>query len=203
MTETTEEYVGDFAHLLKLRAVLSKEQDSIEAERAEAGNHLKEEITKLRERLEAIIKPFSEREDKLDEQIGIIVGQLRNAWGDNPKTQYVEGCIVRRRDLKCIDIKDKAALVEELHKLGKLTDSISKFDNKLLVKLSEVDILSKDAAVIEVKHNISCQRDKKAGGAPAYEASSKDVADPEKNPGVKLSAKAIVENPAIEKKPVP
>ena len=166
MTETTEEYVDDFAHLLRLRAAFSKDQDKLEAERAEAGKHLKDEITKLRERLEAVIKPFSEREDNLDEEIAHLVGQLRSMWGDNPKTQYVDGCIIRRRDLKSIDIKDKAALVEELYKLGKLTDSISKFDNKLLVKLSEVDILTKAAAVIEVKHNISCNVDKKAPEAP-------------------------------------
>ena len=162
MTETTQEYVGDFAHLLKLRAAFSKDQNKLEAEKTEAGSSIKDEITRLRTRLETIHKPFAEHEDKLDEQIGVIVGQLREHWKDNPKTQYVDGCIIRRRHLKRIDIKDKVALVEELHKLGKLTDSIAKFDEKLLMKLAEVDVLKKDNIGIDVKHSISCQIDKNA-----------------------------------------
>jgi len=181
MTETTAEYVGDFAHLLKLRATLGKEQDRLEAEKTKAGTNIKDEIVKLRERLESIHKPFAELEESLFGKIDQVVEQLRTNWKDNPKTQYVEGYIVRRRDMKRIEVKDKDALVEELHKLGKLTASISKFDEKYLVKLAEVDILSKETAEITLKHNISCSLDKNAKQEKKYEADPAD-GDPEVGP---------------------
>ena len=161
MTETTEEYVGDFAHLLKLRAGLARQSEEIENRKDKVTTYLTDEIAQLRKRLEEAVKPFVAQEDELDKQIARVAEQLRSEWKENSKTHYVEGYIVRRRDLKYIDIKDKAALVESLHKLGKLTDSIKKFDENLLVKLSEVDILSKDVAVIDIKQSISCQRDKR------------------------------------------
>lgn len=158
----TEIHVGEFTDLLKVRAAMAREEEELVAEKEARTKDLKDQISVLRVKLEEASKPFAEHEEHLYSAIENLTQQMRDQWGDNAKTQYVDGFIVRRRDLKRMEVLDKDLLVDELGKLGKLTVCIKKFDDKMLIKLREVDVLGDKGAVIMVKSSISCTKDKEA-----------------------------------------
>lgn len=162
MTESTEEYVGNFAQLLRFRASLARQQDTLDAEKEEAIKQTKSEIATLRMHLDALLKPFREREDWLEGETLKVVSQLEDGWKENDKTQRVDSHIIRMRDLKSIEIIDREALIEELHRIGKLALAVKSFDNKRLMGLADVDMLGEGTVRVVVKHSISCSIDKDA-----------------------------------------
>ena len=157
-----EEHVGEFQDLLKKRAAMARSEEEVEAQKEAKTAHIKEKIAVLREQLEDAYKPFAKGEENMRHHLEIITEQIKDAWGENGKTQKVDGFIIRRRDLKGIEILNKDALIEELGKIGKLNASIKKFDDKLLIKLAEVDVLNDTNAKVQIRSSISCSVDKEA-----------------------------------------
>lgn len=148
-----------FSQLLQVRTLLELRRQKISTEIEKATSSIEKEIEKLQLQMKDIVAPFIEKIEPIGTEISIITEQLAAEWKDNKKTQVMNGYVVRRRDLKSVEILDKAKLIEKLKGFGNLNDAIKNFDNKILKTLADAGVL-KEVVELKVKHSISCSIDK-------------------------------------------
>ncbi len=132
---------------------LDQENQKLEAEmkpQIEKIQRIQADMTTIKDRYQ---KPL----DELEDQKSILKQSLETQWDLNEKTIHKEGYIVQRRDLKRLQIVDPTKMVTQLNHLGKMMESVKKWDEKFILKLCEAGVMPAGAAEETLKMSISCR----------------------------------------------
>jgi len=156
--------VPDFDELIRQFVLITQELEAEEENIAHDTETLKAQIGVLRTQLEAELDKHDGKLTILEQRHEAILADLIKSWGPRPKTHELETHIVRRRDSRIVEILSKDKLIEELTVIRKLPEAVAKFDDKVLMGLLEVHVLSSQAAEVKMKTTISCAKKEAPAG---------------------------------------
>ena len=160
------------------------EIDAAEIQRQDASNTLWETkasqgikihraLERLEQEKEAIAAPYVERIRQaseqlktdtalIEEQLSSLEHELRMAklaledsWGTRPKTILLDNCRLIRRDYKKVEVGDKTMLIQTLATIGKLPEAVKAWDEKVLLRLLEAEVIPAPAARLIIRPTIS------------------------------------------------
>jgi len=165
----TEETVADFDELARQLVLVTEEYAAEEESIVSETEELKRQIGMLRTQLDVVFHGHDDKMTLLEQRREAVLVDLAKLWGDRPKTQELETHVIRRRDNRFVAILSKDRLIEELTVIRKLPEAVTKFDDKVLMGLLEVHVLTSGAAEVKTRTTISCTRKETAQSIPPTE----------------------------------
>ena len=129
--------------------------ERLEQARATISGPFVEQIRKASEQMKAETAFIEEQIFTLESELRLAKVALETNWGTRPKTILNENCRLLRRDYKKVELCDKEALISALTTIGKLTEAVKTWDDKLLLKLLEAEVIPEKAAKLIIKPTIS------------------------------------------------